>query len=315
MPAGMSMPRIWLRLLQLALLALVCWFVYWRLAPELSKLNLEDLLRYRPSIPLLLGSIAILTGVNLLHALIWRAIAVALAGTSFSIRSAMRVFFVSSLGRYLPGKVWQIAGMAVLAQSEGFSAVAATAASLVGQLAFLTTGIVFLALLLPGVLSGATAWAIGLLAIAVGLFVFAMTDTGKTTRHRLLSKLGPRVAQAGALLDRLTLSGALQYWALYAVSWLLIGLAFDVFVMSFVPERNALRFAAIAAASYIAGYISLLPAGVGAREGVMASLLTPIVGAPAAVLIAIVSRLWFTAGELLPLLALPFLPKPGREAA
>jgi uncharacterized membrane protein YbhN (UPF0104 family) len=204
--------------------------------------------------------------------------------------------------------------MAVLARAEGISAVmGATAASLVGQVAFLITGIVFMAVLLPSVLSGAAAWfVVGLIAAALVLILFAFSDSGKAVRQRWFSRLDPRFAQAGALLDRLSLSRALQYWALYAFSWVLIGVAFNLLVTAFVPERNFVHFAAVVAASYVGGYISLLPAGVGVREGVMATLLTPTVGAPAALLISIVSRLWFSAGELLPLLALPFFSRTGR---
>jgi glycosyltransferase 2 family protein len=308
------MSRWWLRAFQVLVLALVAWGVYRLLAPDLARLNRADLIRYRPAITPLIVSTLIMVGVNLLHAFIWRAIAVALTGATFSIRAAMRVFFISSLGRYIPGKVWQLAGMAVLAQREGFSAVAAAAASLVAQLAFLTTGILFLAVLLPGVLAGKTALiTIGLLLLAAALFVFAATETGKAARHRVLNKLGPRIAQAAALLDNLTPRHALRFCGLYAVGWLLIGFAFVIFVRAFVPESpDVLMFAAIVAASYIGGYVSLLPAGVGAREGVMTALLTPTIGAPAALVISVLSRLWFTAGELLPLLALPFLPR-GRE--
>src|SRR5262245_63669518 len=104
------MKRWWLRVLQVVLLALVAWVIYRSLRPELAKLSVEDLLRYRPSIPLLLLSTLLLLGFYAMHAWLWRRIAVALAGTSLSIRPAMKVFFLSSLGRYLPGRLWAIAG-------------------------------------------------------------------------------------------------------------------------------------------------------------------------------------------------------------
>lgn len=311
----MTAQRFGLRVLQLGVFVLIGWLVYRRLAPEFRQLSTEDLLRFRPSVSLLLLSTAILTGVNLMHAFIWRAITVALTGTSVSIRSAMRIFFVSSLGRYVPGRVWQLAGTAMLAQSQGVSAVGATSAALVGQLAILTTGIVFLAVLLPSVFTGSAAWAAGGLTImAVLLSVFAFTAAGRSVRNRLFERLGPRFVQGGALLDRLTISSTLRYWTLYAVGWMLVAIAFDLLVMAFVPERNLRRSATIVVASYLGGYISLLPAGAVVRESVMAGLLTPTVGAPAAVLISIISRLWFTAGEMLPLIAVPFFPKPGKTA-
>jgi glycosyltransferase 2 family protein len=309
------MKRLWLRVAQVVLIALVGWGIYRVVAPELAKLRVEDLLRYRPSVLLLTISTALLVSAYLMHSWLWRHIAVALSDARLSIRPAMRIYFVSGLGRYIPGKLWQMAGMAALAHRAGFSAVAATAASLVGQLAFMTTGVVFLALLLPSMLRGA-AGLVGalLLALAVVVFVIAATDRGKALRHRLLQRLDPRLAQAGALFDRMKVRTALGWWALYGVSWVLIGSAFALFVVAFVPtELGHMRaFAGIGVVSYVLGYISFTPAGIGVREGVMLTLLTatfPASAAPAALLISIVSRLWFTAGELLPLAVIPVLPE------
>ena len=312
------MKRWWLRALQVVLLALVAWGIYRALRPELAKLNVEDLLRYRPSISLLVLSTVLLLVFYGLHAWLWRRIAVALAGTSLSIRPAMKVFFLSSLGRYLPGKLWSMAGMAVLSQREGFSPVAATAASLVAQLAFLTTGTLFLALLLPSVLEGTVAWvALVLLALAVLVFIIAATERFKNLRHRVLSRLSPRIAQAGTLLDRMSLRSAFAWWAWYALSWVVFGAAFALLVVAFVPEQAAeyRRFAGIAAASYLLGYILFTPAGIGTRELSMMTLLAVTMPVSAALLISIVSRIWFTAGELLPLAAIPLLPGSAGSAA
>ncbi len=311
------MKRWWFRLLQLVLLVLVGWGIYRAVAPELARLRAEDLLLYRPSVPILALSTALLLFVYLLHGWLWRAIAVALSGTSLSIRPAMRIYFVSSLGRYLPGKLWQIAGLAVLAQREGFSPVAATAASLFAQLAFLTTGTIFLASLLPTLLRGPGALAaIGLVVVGVAAFLIAATNTGKAIRHRLLSRLGPRLAPAGALLDLMNTRTALLWWGWFALSWVLLGTAFALFVTAFVPAQAGQYryFAGVAAASYLGGYIAFFaPAGLGVREGTMMILLATTLPASAALLIAVASRLWFTAGELLPLLLIPLLRQPLRS--
>jgi hypothetical protein len=306
------MKRWGLRLLQVVLLILVAWGIYRVLGPQVSRLTAEDLLHYQPSVTLLLLSSGLLLMFYFLQAWLWRMIAVALSGTSLSIRAAMKVFFLSGLGRYLPGKGLQFAGYAVLAQREGFSPVAATAASLVAMLAFLTSGVVFLALLLPTLLKGAAALgAIGLLVFGVAVFAVAVTKRGKALRHNLLSRLSPRTAQAGALLDRMTARDAFIWWLYFGLSWIVLGAAFALFVISFVPQQAAeyRQFAGIAAASYLFGYIMFTPAGIGTREASIMALLHTVsnVPVPAALLISILSRIWFTAGELLPLAALPLL--------
>jgi uncharacterized membrane protein YbhN (UPF0104 family) len=307
-----------LRLLQLALLVLVGWGIYRSLAPDLARLRLDDVLRYRPSVPLLALSTLMIVAVYLLHAWLWRSIATALAHNGLPVRTALRIYFVSSLGRYIPGKLWQVASLGVLAQREGFSPVAAIAASLVAQLAFMTTGILLLAVVLPNLLQGPAGLAAGaLVALAVLGFLVGATTRGKTLRHRLLERMGPRIAPASVLLDRIETRSALGWWTLYGVSWLLLGSAFALFVTAFVPaQADQFRFyAGVVAASYLFGYILFTPAGIGVREGLMLTLLATVLPASAALLISIVSRLCFTVGELLPLLLIPLLPGSSQTMA
>ena len=55
----------------------------------------------------------------------WRFILGRLGG-SLRFGEAARIWFLSNIGRYLPGKVWQIGAMGVMAQEQGVSVVAAT---------------------------------------------------------------------------------------------------------------------------------------------------------------------------------------------
>jgi uncharacterized membrane protein YbhN (UPF0104 family) len=311
--------RWWLRLLQLALLIVVVWFVYRALAPDLARLNRADFARYRPAALPLLLSFALLIAMFLVHALVWRRMTEALGGRTFSLRSAAHMFFVSGLGRYI-WRFWQMAGMAVLAQRAGISPVAATAALLLGQLGFMTMGMIFLAILLP-TRYGANAAIAGVLLIALAMAVFVVggTERGKALRHRMLSRVGPRVAEAATLLDRITLARAAGWWAAYGASWIILGAAFAVFVSAFVPEtmRAPHYLAGTFAASYLAGYISPAPAGVGGREVVMIALLRDVMPPAAVLVVALLSRVWFTVAELLPLAFIPMLPNkvtpdPGR---
>src|SRR5207237_7056069 len=54
--------------------------------------------------------------------------------------TAARIWTVSSLGKYLPGKVWAVAGMAVMAQQAGVAAWAATGSAVVLQVLAIGTG-------------------------------------------------------------------------------------------------------------------------------------------------------------------------------
>ena len=54
-------------------------------------------------------------------------------GESLPLRPAARIWTVSSLGKYVPGQIWAIAGMAVMAQRAGVAPWAATSSSVLLQ--------------------------------------------------------------------------------------------------------------------------------------------------------------------------------------
>lgn len=300
-----SLKRVAMRLGQFLLIVIVTYGIVRALAPEVGKLSARDFTQWKPDPLLFAVSLLLLLAVYLGHCWMWRLITTHLGGVQPGLKSSLRIYFVSSLGRYIPGKLWQIAGLAVFAQKAGISAYSATAASLAGQFAFLSSGLVYLALLLPG--WGGYAPIVGaaaLIIVGVGLFLL-FTSNAKVWLTR---KFGERFGTALALLDRITWREALVWWLAYALTWALLGVAFVIFVSSFTPLNGSqsLHVAGTVAAAYLFGYVLFFsPAGIGLREGVMVGLLSDVMPLPAAVVVSVVSRLWFTAAELLPLALIP----------
>ena len=75
----------------------------------------------------------------------WRRM-VAGWGTTLRFWPAARVWVLSSMGKYLPGKLWAIAGMAMLGKEEGIPAWVATASAIVLQVISIGTGALIVAL-------------------------------------------------------------------------------------------------------------------------------------------------------------------------
>jgi uncharacterized membrane protein YbhN (UPF0104 family) len=95
-----------------------------------------------------------------------------------------------------------------------------------------------------------------------------------------------------------------RWLGLYAISWVLQGLAFWWLVMGLGLELSVLEGVPSYPAAYVAGYVAIFaPAGAGIREGILVVLLGPILGAGAAI-VAVFARLWATLIELLPALLL-----------
>lgn len=312
------------RAAQLIIIAAIAWGVWRVVAPGLSGVSAQDFLRWKPAPARLAASMVLLLGLYLSHAFLWRRIMSDLGVGRPSAGTTIRLYFLASLGRYLPGKLWQLAGIAVLARNAGLPAAGAAAAAVLGQFGFLATGLLLLAVLLPEWAGGAPA-IIGagmLAAAALTFWTIVATPLGHGMRGRLLARTGPR---AGAhldslfdLADRIRPRDALTWLAGYGFTWILLGMAFTLFTAAFVPAAigDARAVSGALAASYLGGIVALVPAGIGVREGALAALLgsVPAVPVPAAVVVALASRIWFTVVELLPLLALPLLGPPTADS-
>lgn len=229
-----------------------------------------------------------------------------------------RIRALASLGRYIPGKIWEFVGAAHLGTATGIP-VAVTLTSLAVFTGFVVTG----ALLL-------SAWLLPLEAMAAGVRL----DWLRWAAPLLLVFLHPAVVRFSLrLLGRLTRREPVRWtgsWldgvgfvALTLVSWALGGLALYLFILSFttLPPSTIPAVIGINAAAFAAGVaVFVAPAGLGAKEGALAALLTLFIPAPVAALLAVASRLWTVAGEVLPVLLLARLRggaggPPGEAAA
>lgn len=216
-----------------------------------------------------------------------------------SWKSLARIWFLSSIGRYTPGKIWQFVAAAALARRSGL-APAVVLTSLVVYMGF--------GLLAAGVVSAATlplsdlgldvpAWTT-LAAAAVAAFGFCH-PTVINGALRLVPRAVHRdvLVWEGSWADGIVIvSASIVYWGLY-------GLAFYLFLDAVVgvPYEAIPILAGINALSFLIGYLFFIaPAGLGARELIITVLLASVVGgAGIAGAVAVLSRLWVIAAELI----------------
>lgn len=228
----------------------------------------------------------------------WRQVVVAWGGR-LTFPAAMRIWFVSNLGKYVPGKVWAIAAMGTLAQEQGISPAAAMGSSLVVQLVNLVTGfgVFFIAgAQVMDVPAGAVAGIVGL-----GLALFGapwLVPVGV----RLLSALTGRQMTLPHLPPRAV------WWAAAgtALAWVLYGVAFQLFASGMMdgPAPGTLGdWTAIFIGPYLVGFIAVFaPGGIGVREVAMAEALqrTGLVAGATTALLVLSSRVWLTVLEIIP---------------
>lgn len=203
----------------------------------------------------------------------------------------------TNLGRYIPGKVWQVTGLAVYVRRKGGSGALAVSSSVAVQGVTLLGGLALAAGILGSDLLGATG-AVGRTALAgLALCLFLHPAVIRRFTRWLGRWLGesPELGPIG-VGEMARLAAGLT------AAWVLHGLAFWLFLRGVVGPDAPPPWTAtgIFAAAYLTGYaVFLAPAGLVVREGAMAALLvslTPL-GPAVAAAASIGARLWATVSE------------------
>ena len=299
--------------LQLALLAVVGWFVARTFIERWEEFRTYPLdLQANPGLILLAALVVWGAYTALIFG--WRGI---VKGWSepLGVWQAGRIWALSSLGKYVPGKVWAVAGMVVMAQRAGVRPVAAAGSAVVMQLLAMGTGAAVVAL--TGVLGLASdGWLrTGLIVLLVASVAGTLTLVRPRWINRALAHLPGGNAELVSPPRPLSImlgAGA------NVLAWVAYGLAVWLLARALVPQASFPLVTTIGAfaASYIVGFLVLLaPGGLGVREGVFVLVLQGVVGLAPATAIAVASRLLFTLTEVG--VAVPFLlfPKRGSRAA
>ncbi len=180
---------------------------------NLEKLRGFELSSFTVSWWLMALSSLLLLGAYLFSAGLWGLMVREIGGHEVGFLASLRVFFTANLGRYLPGKLWQIAGLAYLARGEGVPAGTATGAAVLGQAFSLAGATLVGAGVLLGMggagLGAGGAWAASVLLVVL----LAATIPGILKGlMRLWFRLARQAAPAGFKPDprlRHTLDGAL----------------------------------------------------------------------------------------------------------
>lgn len=219
----------------------------------------------------------------------------------------MAAWVGSNLGRYIPGKVWQLAGLAAFMRGTGRSGSVALVSALVFQIVVLVSGIAAALLTLGNRISDAFGGSI-LLPVGLAVVLALILHPGILRRAtaalaKLLREDGPAVS---SLIERERPTGGAYSWmlgvALLLAWWVYgAGLWFLIAGVSEGPVSDIRTLTGVFAASYVAGYLSIVtPGGLIVREGAMTLLLTAATPLPAAaaVGIAVLARLWTIVSEL-----------------
>ena len=242
----------------------------------------DALVRISPWVVAASGALALLAlGVSMMA---WRALLIA-AGHRLPLATAARLYFLTQIGKYLPGSVWAVVAQMELGREFGISAAASGVAAVLNLVIGILTGVVvgLVGLLLSGGSASDYWWLLltlpGLLLVLQPVVIRkAVTLILRVTRRPVVAlDLQGRgiVAAAG--------------WSL--LIWLFFGLHVHVLAAAVGNPGGIQRSVGAYALAWVVGFLVFFaPAGAGARELSLVLLLSPPLGRPEALAVAVLTR-------------------------
>ena len=229
---------------------------------------------------LLALAVALLVLANIGMAVVFAGFVRRASGQMLPASQLAGTFLVSQVAKYIPGKIWSVAIQATMlrAPQTTRSVLAANLElALVNLLLVTGAGMAFMTWIRFGTIA----------ALMVLLITWAFV--GWVSRLQVVRIIGCTLKRAFPCLDRLLGSldeavdepdgassgrqaGLLLFLAMYCLGWWLLARGATT-----LDARACMGVVAAFSLSYIVGVVSLLPAGVGAREGVLV-LLAPALG-------------------------------------
>lgn len=211
-------------------------------------------------------------------------------GAPLPIAPAGRVYFVSQLGKYVPGTVWGMVMLVTLSREYRIMRKTSFAAGLLVLAFSVATAVLLAALLLPfGALQSVRHfWYVGLLIpiTLVGLHPRVVGTVLDTALRRIGRLPMPR---------RMSYAGTLRVAGWQTLSWLFFGLHAWALVLGLggaaTPSTLAVSLGGFALSYGIGPLFVLMPAAAGVRETAIVLTLGTVVGGTTALAVALVSRM------------------------
>lgn len=208
-------------------------------------------------------------------------------------KNAYAIWWVSNLGKYVPGKVTLIAGRAWLARRWGPQVVLESFAweFILSISSALIAGSLFL--FYNDSIYGSLIFGAALLS----LFPILSPDLVQKLLRKPIALLGRGKWDAPVSMSRATYLQALVMLVLGWIGW---GIAHQLLLSGIGIEIDLIVLISVFSLAWAVGFaIIILPAGLGVREGALTQLMTPFAAAGVGAILALLSRIVNIIAELI----------------
>ena len=234
----------------------------------------------------------------------WRQTLLALGQPAPVGRTAI-AYYISQIGKYVPGKAMVIILRTERMVREGGHGRTVAASVFIETLTLMAIGAVVSAGLLVVTSAGEVGERGWLIVLATGIAAGCLIPTAPPIARWIIERVAPSLEEADSEIRRgLTVPLMLEGWGASLVTW--FGLGMSVWLAAWTvgaSDAEGWQMAPLwiltASLPVVAGFLSLLPAGVVVRDGLMLGLLAPVLGEGAALATTIAVRLIWVVSETL----------------
>ncbi len=210
----------------------------------------------------------------------------------------LRGYYLGHLGKYVPGKAMVVVLRTGSLQASGCDARATVVAVFLETLTFMATGAAMAGLLLVTAANAGPAYTLLAIGIAIVLGLPVAPPVAKRLARIVLGKKNFRESSA-----EITWTFSIVGVILAMASWAMLGLSLwaalrAVGASSALPLTQLGLWIESAALPMVAGFVSLLPGGLGVRDLLVTELLTPQISPETALLAAALWRVVSLVAEL-----------------
>lgn len=294
--------RRWLvNLFHIVVLALVGWAIWSRLQSQIADLGQLEARLLEGLQPAWLVVAGCLYLIGLAPSAVFWHNTLFTLGQDPTWFSTIRAYYIGHLGKYFPGKALVVILRVALLRPHVPAGVAAISVLYETLMMMAVGGLVAGVLLLFYIQDHG--W---LLLLALGLAGGAALPVLPPVFHRLMkvARVGKNNPDLVARIEGMRLSSRICGLLGVAFGWLMMGLSLTATMYALGLSSNDLawdmvRHTAAVALSMVAGFLSLLPGGLGVREWVLMELLLPTLpDASTALAVALVLRVIWLVSEL-----------------
>ncbi len=237
---------------------------------------------------------------DLLTLTIWWVATIRLLKGLFGWKQGARIWAYAQLTKYLPGGIWPYASRIVAAEKLGIPRRSSALSLLIETVLRVQSATIVFLVSLP--FWPSSRWSAGQLALIAAALLVSLLLLNPMFLNKILSLGSSLLHHPPVDITSLKYRHLLGLLAGHILTVVGAGGAFYGMVASVhtIPIDAAFPLTGMLAAAVILGFLNpLTPQGLGTREGLLVLFLSSYLPVPAAMIIALLSRLWLMMAELL----------------